>query len=103
LTELTAIADVRVVILRMPQLQILDATGAHALGAIVAELEGRGMTVLITGPRAEHLDVLEAVGALDRLAHENQLFSDFESAVAHAHDHVARALGVGPTALRAGA
>ena len=90
LTELTAIADVRVVILRMPQLQILDATGAQALGSIVAELEGRGMTVLITGPRADHLELLKAVGALDRLAHENHLFADFAAAVAHAHDHVGR-------------
>jgi hypothetical protein len=35
---------------------------------------------------------LEAVGALDRLAHENHLFADFDAAVAHAHDHVARPL-----------
>ncbi|HTK15065.1 MAG TPA: SulP family inorganic anion transporter [Acidimicrobiia bacterium] len=90
LTELTAVADVRVVILRMPSLQILDATGAQALGEIVAELEGRGMTVLITGPRTAHLNVLRAVGALDQLAHENHLFADFEAAVAHAHDHVDR-------------
>ncbi len=90
LTELTAVADVRVVILRMPQLQILDATGAQALGEIVAEFEHRGITVLITGPRPAHLKILEAVGALDRLAHENHLFGDFDTAVAHAHDHVSR-------------
>ena len=35
LTELTAVADVRVVILRLPHLQVLDATGAQALGEIV--------------------------------------------------------------------
>lgn len=90
LTELTAVADVRVVILRMPQLQILDATGAQALGEIVAELEGRGMTVLITGPRPDHLKLLKAVGALDRLAHENHLFGDFDAAIVHAHDHAGR-------------
>jgi SulP family sulfate permease len=95
LTELTAVADVRVVILRMPALQILDATGAQALGEIVAELEGRGMTVLITGPRSEHLKLLRAVGAIDRLAHENHLFAEFEAAVAHAHDHVDRFASVG--------
>jgi SulP family sulfate permease len=90
LTELTAVADVRVVILRMPKLQILDATGAQALGEIVAELEDRGMTVLITGPRAHHLELLKAVGALDRHAHETHLFAEFDAAVAHAHDHVDR-------------
>jgi sulfate permease, SulP family len=90
LTELTAVTDVRVVILRMSQLQVLDATGAQALGAIVAELERRGVTVLLKGPRPEHLRVLAAVGALDRLAHENHLFTDLDSAIAHAQLHVAR-------------
>ena len=90
LTELTAIADVRVVILRLPRLQLLDATGAQALGDIVTELERRGVTVLLKGPRPEHLKVLEAVGALDRLAHENHVFGDLHAAIAHAHAHVER-------------
>lgn len=90
LTELTAVSDVRVVILRLPELQVLDATGAQALGEIVAELERRGVTVLLKGPRPEHLRVLRAVGALDRLAHENHLFDDLGAAIAHAELHVAR-------------
>src|SRR5207344_649504 len=47
LTELTAVTDVKVMILRLPQLQVLDATGAQALGEIVAELEQRHITVLL--------------------------------------------------------
>jgi SulP family sulfate permease len=90
LAELTAVADVRVVILRFPQLQVLDATGAQALGEIVTVLERRGVTVLLKGPRPEHLRVLLAVGALDRLAHENHLFTNLDDAVAHAHAHVDR-------------
>ena len=90
LTELTAIADVEVVILRLPNLQMLDATGAHALGEIVAELESRHITVLLKGPRPEHLKVLEAVGALDQLAHENHLFDSLDGAIAHARSHVSR-------------
>ena len=90
LTELSAVTDVRVVILRLPQLRVLDATGAHALGEVVEQLERRGITVLLKGPRPEHLKVLAAVGALDRLAHENHLFVDLDAAVAHAHSHVAR-------------
>lgn len=90
LTELASIADVEVVILRLPGLQVLDATGANALGEIVEDLEHRGITVLLKGPRPEHLRVLEAVGALDRLAHENHLFTDLDAAVAHAREHVAR-------------
>ena len=78
------------VILRLPGLQVLDATGAQALGEIVDDLEQRGITVLLKGPRPEHLKVLAAVGALDRLAHERHVFDDLDAAVAHAREHVAR-------------
>ena len=47
---------------------MLDATGAQALGEIVAELEHRDITVLLKGPRPEHERLLRTVGALDRLA-----------------------------------
>jgi SulP family sulfate permease len=69
---------------------VLDATGAQALGEIVTELERRGITVLLKGPRPEYLNVLAAVGALDRLAHEKHLFSDLDAAVAHAQLHATR-------------
>src|SRR4029079_6817487 len=74
LTELTAVSDVRVVILRLPDMQMLDATGARGLGGVVEELERRGITVLLKGPRAEHLRILDAVGALAHLAHERHVF-----------------------------
>ncbi len=89
LTDLAQVADVRVVILRLPDLQVLDATGAQALGEIVADLERRHITVLLKGPRPEHERVLRAVGALDELAHENHLFTDLDAAVAHARLHAA--------------
>lgn len=92
LTELTNVTDARVVILRMPDLQVLDATGAQALGEIVAELEARHITVLLKGPRPAHHRVLEAVGALDRLAHKSHLFHDLDDAIDHARAHVAREL-----------
>jgi len=91
LTELAAVADVKVVILRLPGLQMLDATGAQALGEIVEDLEHRHITVLLKGPRPEHLRVLRAVGAIDRLASEHHLFGDLDEAVAHARLHVRRA------------
>jgi SulP family sulfate permease len=90
LTELTAVSDVRVVILRLPDLQVLDATGAHALGEIVAELEARHITVLLKGPRRDHRRTLEVVGVLDRLAHENHLFDHLDDALDHARVHVQR-------------
>jgi sulfate permease, SulP family len=96
LTELTAVSDVRVVILRLPDMQVLDATGAQALGEIVSELEARHVTVLLKGPRPEHLRILGAVGALDRLAHENHVFTSLDSAVAHARLHAARGAAADP-------
>jgi sulfate permease, SulP family len=88
LTELAQVSDVRVVILRLPDLQVLDATGAQALGEIVADLEHRHITVLLKGPRPEHERVLQAVGALDRLASHHHLFTDLDEAIAHARRHV---------------
>ncbi len=90
LTELTAVSDVKVVILRLSQIQILDATGAQALGEIAAELESRGITVLLKGIQPRHRRVLEAVGTLDHLAHEQHLFDTLDDAVTHARLHLAR-------------
>lgn len=90
LGALASVGDVRVVILRLPELRMLDATGAQALGEIVEELERRGITVLLKGPRPEHLRILREVGAIDRLAHENHLFDDLDAAIAHARIHVDR-------------
>lgn len=88
LTELTQVTDVEVVILRLPAVRVLDATGAQALREIVAELEGRGITVLLKGPRPEHHRALAAVGVFDRLAGQHHLFERLDEAIAHARDHV---------------
>jgi SulP family sulfate permease len=90
LAELIDVGDVRVVILRIPDLQVLDATGARALGAIIEELERQGITVLLKGPREPHRRMLEAVGALNRLAHAKHVFTDLDDAIAHARMHVRR-------------
>ena len=100
--ELTEVGDVKVVILRLPDLQMIDATGAQALGQIIEELERRHVTVLLKGARPEHLRILREVGAVDRLAHARHVFDDLDSAIAHARDHVARtsagSVGVGADA-----
>jgi len=92
LTELTAVTDVSVVVLRLSDVKVLDASGAQALGEIVAELEARHITVLLKGVRPEHLRTLHAVGALNHLAHDRHLFDDLDEALAHARLHVQRVL-----------
>lgn len=89
LNELTLVTDVRVVILRLPGLRVLDATGAHALGAIVEDLESRGITVLIKGPKPEHERLLGAIGALDHLSSRRHVFAKLSDAVSHARMHAA--------------
>jgi SulP family sulfate permease len=80
--------QVSVVVIRMSQLGMLDATGAHTLGRIAEELEGRGITVIIKGVRPEHLPLLTNVGVIDALRHERHLVDTLDEAMAHARSHV---------------
>jgi sulfate permease, SulP family len=96
LTELTAISDVRVVVLRLSHIQVLDATGAQALGEIVEDLESRGTTVFLASARPGHRRILHAVGSLDRLAHERHMFDTLEDAITHARIHLARPAATSP-------
>ena len=82
--------DAQVVVLRLSQLRLIDATGANALAELVAELERSGVTVLVKGIQPQHRQLLTRVGVLDELRHENHLFDTLEPALAHARDHVAR-------------
>ena len=84
--------EVSVVIIRMSALGMLDATGANTLGQIAGELESRGITVIIKGVRAEHVDLLTNVGVLDALRHENHLIDDLDDAIAHARLHARRSV-----------
>jgi SulP family sulfate permease len=82
--------DAWVVVLRLSHLRFVDATGARALGELVADLERSGVTVLVKGVQPAHLGLLTEVGVLDELRHEAHLFADLEPAVEHARSHVLR-------------
>ena len=88
--RVSAIEGVHVVILRLSQVQLLDATGASVLTDIVTGLEARGVTVLVKGVQERHLEMVTRAGVLDALAHHKHLFEDLPSAVQHAREHVAR-------------
>jgi SulP family sulfate permease len=90
LLELTAVSDTRVVILRMSRVATLDATGAAVLRDAITHLEGRGVTVLLSGVPERHTPVLDALGVYDSLAHERHLFEHTPDAIAHARVHAAR-------------
>ncbi|GAA4256915.1 SulP family inorganic anion transporter [Dactylosporangium darangshiense] len=88
LIQLSEVADVRVVILRMSRVTTIDATGASVLGDAIARLRRRGVTVLLSGITAQHEQILTALGVADRLRREGHLFPDTPAAIAHARVHV---------------
>jgi SulP family sulfate permease len=90
LLELSEVGDVRVVILRLGRVQTLDATGATVLGQTIRDLEGRGITVLLSGIRDEHNTVFATLGVYEHLAHEAHLFATTPEAIEHARRHLAR-------------
>ncbi len=90
LLELAEVNRVRVVVLRMSHLTAVDATGAHVLADIIGRLEQRGVTVLLSGTRPEHVAVLAQLGVHRQLAHERHLFATTPEAIEHARLHAAR-------------
>ena len=90
LLELSEVSDVRVVILRMSRVVSLDATGASVLADTIARLEGRHITVLLSGIRPEHEQVLSRLGVYDELAHERHVFATTPAAIEHARAHAQR-------------
>ncbi|WP_231979129.1 STAS domain-containing protein [Tessaracoccus coleopterorum] len=90
MSRVEAVDGVSVVILRMSQVQYLDATGAQALSELVTTLERRGITVLIKGIRATQLRLADRVGVVDSLRTSEHLFETLPDAVEHARSHILR-------------
>lgn len=93
LLELADIATVEVAILRMSRVTTIDATGAAVLADAIEGLERRGITVLLSGIRGPHEQVLRRLGVYERLAHDRHVFATTPEAIAHARQHVAHLLG----------
>ncbi|WP_405638943.1 SulP family inorganic anion transporter [Streptomyces sp. NBC_00019] len=88
LLELTEVADVRVVILRMSRVSTMDATGALVLKDAVEKLRRRGIVVLASGIRPGQRQVLDSVGALDLLRHEGREYATTPEAIRAARDRL---------------
>jgi len=87
LADLTATADIRVVILRMSGIDTLDATAARALGDIIDDLTRRHITVLIKGLTPSSARLLSTFGAIDDLTRDGHLFATMPEAIRHARTH----------------
>lgn len=101
LLELSEVADVRVVILRMSRVTTVDATDALVLKDALKKLDRRGIVVLASGIRPGPRQVLESVGALDLLRLEGREYATTPEAIQGARNHLEGA-GVLPAQRAAG-
>jgi SulP family sulfate permease len=95
LERVSQTSHITVVIIRMSQLQILDATGARVITEMIQALERRGITVLVKGIQPRHLKLVTRVGVITSLRHRNHLFTELDAAIEHARSHVTRAAVAG--------
>ncbi|MBB1257803.1 SulP family inorganic anion transporter [Streptomyces alkaliterrae] len=88
LLELSEVADVHVVILRMSRVTTIDATGALVLKDAVEKLNRRGIVVLTSGVRDTQRQVLDSTGTLELLRSEGREFRTTPEAIAAARRHL---------------
>lgn len=91
LLELSEVADVKVVILRMARVTTLDATGALVLKDAVEKLHRRGIAVMTSGIRPGQRQALDAVGVLDLLRLEGREYATTPEAIVGARKHLEQA------------
>ncbi|MEH0417295.1 SulP family inorganic anion transporter [Streptomyces sp. B21-083] len=88
LLELTDVADVRVLILRMSRVSTMDATGALMLKDAVQKLNRRGIVVMFSGIRPGQRQVLDSVGLLDLLRQTGREYGTTPEAIQGARAHL---------------
>ena len=86
LLEVAEVSNVKVVILRLSRVSTIDATGASVLGDTIRALEGRGITVLLSGIRDEHDSIFTVLGVYNELADSGHVFATTPEAIAYAKD-----------------
>ncbi|WP_432121846.1 SulP family inorganic anion transporter [Streptomyces sp. S1] len=91
LLELSEVADVRVVVLRLSRVTTMDATGALVLKDAIEKLHRRGITVMASGVRPGQRRVLASVGTLDPLRREGRVYATTPEAIAGARAHLQEA------------
>lgn len=81
LLELSEVADVRVVILRMSRISTIDATGALVLKDAIEKLHRRGITVMASGVKPSQRQALDSFGALEPLRADGRVFDSTPEAI----------------------
>ncbi|GAA3419429.1 SulP family inorganic anion transporter [Streptosporangium vulgare] len=91
LLELSEIAVVSVVILRMSRVTTIDASGALVLGDAIERLQRRGITVYVSGIRQGHHQPLRALGVIAHLDRAGRVFATTPEAIEAARDRLRQA------------
>ena len=97
LLELSEVATVSVVILRMSRVTTIDASGALVLGDAIERLQRRGITVYVSGIRQGHHQPLRALGVIAHLDQAGRVFATTPEAIEAARDRL-RQTGILPAA-----
>jgi SulP family sulfate permease len=88
LLELSEVAHVSVVILRMSSVSAIDASGALVLKDAIQKLQHRGMTVLVSGIRPGHNRPLAALDVINELHAAGRVFPSTPEAIHAARSHL---------------
>ncbi|MEU3166695.1 SulP family inorganic anion transporter [Streptosporangium sp. NPDC006930] len=91
LLELSEVATVSVVILRMSRVTTIDASGALVLGDAIERLQRRGITVYVSGIRQGHHQPLHALGVIAHLDQAGRVFATTPEAIEAARDRLRQA------------
>jgi SulP family sulfate permease len=88
LLELSEVAHVSVVILRMSAVSAIDASGALVLKDVIEKLQHRGITVLVSGILPDHHRTLDALDVIDDLRKSGHVFASTPEAIGAARLHL---------------
>ncbi len=81
LTMAHSLPDIEIVIMRMKKVSYIDQTGILAIQKAVNALQDKNITVLITGIQHQPLDMLKKAHMIPYLIAEENLYTDFHSAI----------------------
>lgn len=76
-----SLPDIRVVIFRMKKVPHIDQTGLYAMEEVITALEGRGITVIMTGLREQPKGMLKRINLIPGLIPEQYLFPTFSKCI----------------------
>ncbi|MCA9492200.1 MAG: SulP family inorganic anion transporter [Myxococcales bacterium] len=79
--------DARVVLVRMEHVPYMDHSGLVALEDALMRLNERGVRVALTGPAAQPLELMEAMGVIPEMVPRERVFSSLSDALAELRDN----------------